>query len=102
MAYEVEAPPQSSLLEPCATPASEGRVVAVKVCSHVLDACVWLAFNSAFEPDPDEPLAVFYEHEIPLLEDKTPDDLKQIHRTKLAFGPGTEVRTMSTGGGRSR
>jgi hypothetical protein len=24
---------------------SEGRIIAVKICSHVLDACIWFSFD---------------------------------------------------------
>jgi hypothetical protein len=70
---------------------SEGPVIAVKICSHVLDACVWVAFDENFKPDDDEPLAVFYAREIPLLKDKTADELRQIHRIKLSAFPGSKV-----------
>jgi hypothetical protein len=69
----------------------EPRIPAIKICSRLLDACVWLAFDESFQPDPDEPLAVFYDHEIPILRDKTPEQLKRIHEIKLVF-PGSRVR----------
>lgn len=71
---------------------TEGRIVAVKICSHVLDACIWFSFDPDFKPDDDEPLAVFYADEIPFISDKTTQQLKEIHAWKLAFGPGTRVR----------
>jgi hypothetical protein len=69
----------------------EGRIIAVKISSHVLDACIWLAFDDGFTPDDDEPLAVFYADEIPLLKDKTMEQLKEIHKVKLTFGPRSMV-----------
>jgi hypothetical protein len=71
---------------------TEGRIIAVKICSHVLDACIWFSFDPDFKPDDDERLAVFYSDEIPFIADKTVDQLKEIHAWKLAFGPGTRVR----------
>lgn len=71
---------------------TEGRIIAVKICSHVLDACIWLAFDDGFKPDEYEPLAIFYADEIPLLKDKTPDQLREIHKVKLTFGPRAMVR----------
>lgn len=72
---------------------TDGRIVAVLICSHILDADIWLAFDPDFKPDDDdEQLAVFYADEIPILKNKTPEQLKKIHETKLASGPGTRVR----------
>lgn len=62
---------------------TDGRLVAVKICSHVLDACLWLAFDDDFQPgDDDEQLAVYYSPELPFLKDKTVDQLREIHRVK--------------------
>lgn len=78
--------------EPVADP-MDGRIIAVKICSHVLDACLWLAFDDDFQPgDDDERLAVYYSHELPFLKDKTVDQLREIHKVKIAFGPGSRVR----------
>jgi hypothetical protein len=71
---------------------TEGRIIAVKICSHVLDACIWFSFDPKFKPDDDEPLAVFYSDEIPFICDKTVEQLKEIHQWKLTFGPGARVR----------
>ena len=77
---------QSTVADP-----TEGRIIAVKICSHVLDACIWFSFDPDFKPDDDEQLAVFYADEIPFICDKTTEQLKEIHAWKLAFGPGTRV-----------
>ena len=79
---------------PKSTPAdvTEGRLIAVKICSHVLDACIWFSFDPDFKPDNDESLAVFYADEIPFISDKTIDQLREIHEWKLTFGPGARVR----------
>ncbi|HXF75898.1 MAG TPA: hypothetical protein VNN13_07375 [Methylomirabilota bacterium] len=85
----LDGPIVTAITEPDESP--EDRIIAVKICSHVLDACVWLSFIDDFQQDPeDEQLAVFYADEIPLLQGKTPEQLQQIHATKLAF-PGTRV-----------
>jgi hypothetical protein len=70
----------------------EGRVIAVKICSHVLDACIWLAFDDAFQPATDEHLAVFYTHELSLFKSKTINELREIHKMKLTFGPCSRVK----------
>jgi hypothetical protein len=70
--------------------ATEGQIVAVEICSEVLQAHIWLAFDKSF--DPKDGQAVFYADEIPLLKDKTPEQLRQIQKVKLAFGPGSRVR----------
>lgn len=77
--------------EPVADP-MDGRIISVKICSHVLDACIWFSFDPNFKPNVDEPLAVFYSEEIPFLCQKTPEQLRDIHRWKLEFGPGARVR----------
>ena len=70
---------------------TEGRIVAVKIASSVLDADIWLAFKDDFKPDEEEPLAVFYPDELPFLATKDAATLKEIHKVKLAF-PGSRVR----------
>ena len=91
----LEAPDRSAaepvFREPITDP-TEGRIIAVKICSPVLDACIWLIFDPDFKPDADEELAVFYDHELEFLRDKTVEQLKEIHRWKITFGPSTRVR----------
>jgi hypothetical protein len=70
---------------------TEGHIIAVKICSHVLDACIWLALDDDFKPDDDERLAVFYASEIPLLRDKSEDTLRKIHETRLVFKGGRVI-----------
>jgi hypothetical protein len=89
-ALRLAAMPVDEDLEP-AENISEGRIIAVKICSHVLDACIWLAFDPDFKPDDDEQLAVFYDHEIPILRNRTAGQLKEYHQWKLKFGHGTRV-----------
>jgi hypothetical protein len=71
---------------------TDGKIIAVKICSHVLDACIWFSFDPEFKPDEDEALAVFYDHELQFLRTKTVEQLKEIHQWKLTFGPGARVR----------
>jgi hypothetical protein len=84
---DIDPRPQAAGSDP-----TEGRVIAVKICSHVLDACIWLSFDPDFKSDDDEPLAVFYADEIPFLSEKTTAQLREIHQWKLRFGPGTPVK----------
>jgi len=69
---------------------TEGRIIAVEICSEVLQAHIWLAFDISF--DRKDGQAVFYADEIPLLKNKTAEQLREIHKIKLAFGPGSWVR----------
>jgi hypothetical protein len=69
----------------------EGRIIAVEICSTVLEAHIWLAFDDDF--DPKDGQAVFYAHELDFLKTKTPEQLRKIHALKLgAKGLGTKVR----------
>ena len=63
-------------------------IQAIKICSHVLADEIWLILDRSFVPS--DGLACYYAEEIPLLKDKTPEDLRQIHEAKLAF-PGCRV-----------
>jgi len=63
---------------------------AVELCPTVLDANIWVVADSSFEPG-DE-LGLFYAEELPILREKRPAQLKEIHKVKLVFGPGSIVR----------
>lgn len=65
---------------------------AVLIKSAVLGAEVWLALREDWKPEPGDTRALFYASEIPLLKTKTAEELKLIHRAKLAFGPETKLR----------
>ena len=67
----------------------EGRIVAVKIASTVLNADIWFVLHEPFEID--DGLAVFYPEELPFLATKDAETLKEIHKYKLAF-PGSRVR----------
>jgi len=66
-----------------------GRIVAVEICSTVLQAHVWFALDDSF--DAGDGLAVFYSDELQPLATMTAEELKAIYRTKLVF-PGARVR----------
>lgn len=63
-------------------------IQAVKICSHILEDTIWLILDRSFIPH--DGLAVYYPEEIPLLNSKTPEQLREIHKYKLAF-PGARV-----------
>ena len=63
-------------------------IQAVKIASTVLNDDIWLILDRSFIPH--DGLAVYYAEEIPLLRDKTPDELREIHKAKLAF-PGCRI-----------
>lgn len=63
-------------------------IQAVKIYSRILGDEIWLILDRSFTPS--DGLACYYAEEIPLLKTKTPEELKEIHKTKLAF-PGARV-----------
>lgn len=63
-----------------------GQIRAVSICSSVLQAHIWLAFDNGFKPDDGD--VVFYADELDLLKGKTADQLRSIYLTKLTFGGG--------------
>jgi hypothetical protein len=69
-----------------ATDPTEGHIIAVEICSNVLEAHIWLAFDDSFKAD--DGLAVFYADELPFLATKDAATLREIHKVKLAFGGG--------------
>jgi hypothetical protein len=66
----------------------QGTIQAVKIASTVLNDEIWLILDGSFVPEDD--LAYYYVEEIPLLKAKTPEELREIHKVKLAF-PGCRV-----------
>jgi hypothetical protein len=69
---------------------TEGRIIAVLIASEVLGCDIWFALDDSFNPG--DALAIFYADELPFLATKDADTLREIHKTKLAFGPGSRVR----------
>lgn len=63
-------------------------IQAVKIRSHVLEDEIWLILDRSFTPI--DGLACYYTEEIPLLKDKSLEELKEIHKAKLTF-PGCRV-----------
>ena len=61
---------------------------AVKICSAVLQDHLWLILDRSFEPK-DE-LAIYYPEELATIATKSPEELREIHKVKLAF-PGARV-----------
>jgi hypothetical protein len=68
----------------------QGRIIAVEISSTVLEADIWFALADDF--DPQDGKAVFYAHELEFLRTKTAEQLREIHKVKLSFGPGSRVR----------
>ena len=68
----------------------DGQYVAVLICSKVLESHIWLAFDDDFNPADSQ--AVLYAHELPFLSGKTAEQLREILKVQLAFGPGSRVR----------
>jgi len=63
-------------------------ILGVKIYSRYLEDDIWLILDRAFIPH--DGLACYYAEEIPLLRDKIPEEIRQIHKAKLAF-PGCRV-----------
>ena len=66
-----------------------GRILAVRIFSMVLEDELWLILDPSFAPD--DRLALYYADEIPLIKDKSYEELREIHKFKLAF-PGCRVK----------
>jgi hypothetical protein len=58
-------------------------IQAVKIFSKILGDDIWLILDRAFIPA--DGLACYFAEEIPLLKDKTAEELREIHKVKLAF-----------------
>jgi hypothetical protein len=65
-----------------------GTLKAVKICSAALEDHLWLVIERSYHPN--DGLAVYYPEELPELKSKTPEQLREIHKAKLAF-PGCRV-----------
>ena len=61
---------------------------AILICSAMLEAQLWVVWDRSFEPKDN--LAIYYAEEIPLLKGKSLEDLREIHKVKLAF-PGARI-----------
>ncbi len=61
---------------------------AVVICSAVLEDQFWLIIDRAFKPQDNR--AVYYPDELRELRTKTLEQLREIHKVKLAF-PGCRV-----------
>ena len=58
-------------------------IQGIKIASSILGDEIWLVLERSFIPHDD--LACYYPEEIPLLRHKTPEELREIHKAKLAF-----------------
>ena len=60
-----------------------GEVRAVLICSGILQDHLWVIYDRSFEPK--DSLAIYYAEELPELKKKNLEELRQIHKVKLAF-----------------
>jgi len=69
-----------------------GELVAVLICSKVVRGHLWFALHDSWKPDPGDTTPVFYASELPLLQQKTPDQFRELYKIKIktapAFGGG--------------
>jgi hypothetical protein len=77
--------PNRQTPEPAKLDLTDGRIVAVEICSSILEAHIWLAFDDGFNP-PSDGQAVFYRDELQFLATKDAEQLREIHKNKLIFG----------------
>jgi hypothetical protein len=66
----------------------DGTLQAVMVYSEPLNDLLWLILDRSYEPK--DSLAIYYPEELPELKTKTLEQLREIHKVKLAF-PGSRV-----------
>ncbi len=66
----------------------DGGLQGILICSALLEDHLWMVFDRSFEPKDN--LSVYYAEEIALLKGKSLEDLREIHKYKLAF-PGCRV-----------
>jgi hypothetical protein len=70
------------------TEGPEEKTAGVKIASQVLGEDIWLVVDPDFKPD--DGLACYYPEELEVLKTKSPEDLREIQKCKLAF-PGSKV-----------
>ena len=61
---------------------------AVKICSALLQDHLWLLIDRHYQPA--DGLAIYYPEDLAELGNKTPEQLREIHKVKLVF-PGCRV-----------
>ena len=83
---EIALPPRAWVVDKVR--AENGTLRAVEICSAPLEDHLWVISDRDFEPR--DGLAIYYAEEIPLLRNKTTEELRGIHKVKLAF-PGCRV-----------
>jgi len=66
----------------------KGKLRAVLICSAILEDHLWVICDRSFEPR--DGLAVYYAEEMAALRNKTPEDIREIHKVKLVF-PGCRI-----------
>ena len=66
------------------------NIQGVRIASSILNDEFWLILDRSFIPT--DGLACYYPEEIPLLKDKTAQELRQIHEVKLAFSGARVTR----------
>lgn|GEM_PF-2767510 len=92
MAVIDELPPRSWVIEEVF---DRQNLRAIKICSAFLEDHLWLIFDRNYQPI--DGLAIYYGEELAELKTKTPEQLREIHKVKLAF-PG--CRVIQEGAGR--
>ena len=68
----------------------KGDIQAYLIWSDVLGTFIWLVMDKKFTPK--VPHACYYPEEIPLLKNKTADQLREIQKQKIAFNGARVTR----------
>jgi len=66
----------------------EERGRAGEICSALLEGHLWLILDRSFGPK--DGLAIYYPEDLAVLKTKSPEELREIHKAKLAY-PGCRV-----------
>ena len=85
MAIIDELPPRSWVIEEVF---DRQNLRAIKICSAFLEDHLWLVIDRSYQPI--DRLAIYYPEELTELTTKTLEQLREIHKVKLAF-PGCRV-----------
>ena len=72
-----ELPPRASVVEEVR---DEQKLRAVKICSTLVEEHLWLLLDRTYQPRGG--LAIYYPEELPVLNNKTPEQLREIHKVK--------------------
>ena len=74
--------------EPAIDSIIDDQTVAVLIDSSILDAAIWFALRDGWKPEQADGLPIFYASELPVLRQKSTEQLRSILNVKRAFVGG--------------